>query len=184
MKAKAHRIGTALSIGLVGAAMVAGSGQAADRPDDRAGLLGAGAVAAAQASPDAFERAVLRHAGATTAGPDAVERAVLRHAGAATARPDAFERAVVSQAPVAAPDVFERAVLRETGSTTPVRPDDRAGARGPGLVATSPTVSLSAAETGFQWDDALFGAGAAIGAVLLAAPAALTIRHRGRVIMP
>jgi hypothetical protein len=45
-------------------------------------------------------------------------------------------------------------------------------------------VSRSGAETGFQWHDALFGAGAAIGAVLLAAAAALTIRHRGRVIMP
>jgi hypothetical protein len=164
MKAKAHRIGGTLCAALAGAALAAGGAQAADRPDDRAGRLGVGAVAATQSAPDAFERAVLRQAGTTAA-------------------PDAFERAVVSQAPVAVPDAFERAVLREA-ATTPVRPDDRAGARGPGIVATSPTLSVSADETGFQWDDALFGAGAAIGAVLLAAAATLTIRHRGRVIMP
>jgi hypothetical protein len=45
-------------------------------------------------------------------------------------------------------------------------------------------VSVSVDATGFQWGDALFGAGAAIGAVLLAAAATLTIQHRGRVIMP
>jgi hypothetical protein len=165
MKAKAHRIGGVVCAALAGAALVAGGAQAADRPDDRAGLLGVGAAAATQSTPDAFERAVLRHAGATTAVPDA------------------FERAVARQAPVAAPDAFERAVLRES-ATTPVRPDDRAGIRGPGIAASTAPVSVSVDETGFQWGDALFGAVAAIGAVLLAAAATLTIRHRGRVIMP
>jgi hypothetical protein len=165
MKAKAHRIGGVVCAAVAGAALVAGGAQAADRPDDRAGLLGVGAVAAAQASPDAFERAVRRHGGATTA------------------IPDVFERAVSRQALVAAPDAFERAVLRESG-TASLHPDDRAGTRGPGVVATSAPVSVSVDETGFQWGDALFGAAAAIGAVLLAAAATLTIRHRGRVIMP
>jgi hypothetical protein len=183
MKANTHRIGRALSVALAGAAIFGGSAQAADRPDDRAGLLGVGAVAAVQASPDAFERAVLRHTGVTTPVPDAFERAVLRHMGATRVVPDALERAVARQGLVAAPDAFERAVLRESAAT-PVRPDDRAGTRGPGIVATAAPVSVSADETGFQWGDALFGAAAAIGAVLLAGAATLTIRHRGRVIMP
>jgi hypothetical protein len=164
MKASTHRIGKALGIALVGAALVAGGAQAADRPDDRAGLLGVGAIAATQASPDAFERAVSRH----TAVPATV--------------PDVFERAVGRQALAAVPDAFERAVLRESGA--PVRPDDRAGTRGPGIAVTTAPVSVSVDETGFQWGDALFGAAAALGAVLLATAATLTIRHRGRVIMP
>ena len=75
------------------------------------------------------------------------------------------------------PDVFERAVLRETGTAT--RPDDRAGARGPGIVpAASPSVAASA-ESGARWDEALLAA-AMLGVLLLGIAATLTIRHRGR----
>lgn len=164
MKTRTHRIGKVLGTTLVGAALVGGGAQAAHRPDDRAGLLGVGAISATRAAPDAFERAVARHADTPTP------------------IPDAFERAVGRQALVAAPDAFERAVLRESGPS--VRPDDRAGMRGPGLAAVAAPVPVAVDGKSFQWGDALFGAAAALGAVLLAAAATLTIRHRGRVIMP
>ncbi len=134
------------SVGLgIAAAVLVGGAQAAERPDDRAGMIGVGAAQVVEAAPDAFERAVLRHA--------------------STAPPDAFERAVVRQATVA------------------VRPDDRAGARGPG--ADAPTLSPSAdrTEPGFGWSDALLGAGI-LGVLLLGAAVTLTIRHRGRVVLP
>jgi hypothetical protein len=142
MKAAAHRILGILGMALAGAALFAGGVQAAERPDDRGGLIGVGATQVVAEPPDAFERAVLRHAGA-----------------------------------VPVPDVFERAVLRETGTAT--RPDDRAGARGPGIVpAASPSVAASA-ESGARWDEALLAA-AMLGVLLLGIAATLTIRHRGR----
>jgi hypothetical protein len=145
MKGTAHRILTALGLALTSAALLAGGAQAAERPDDRGGLIGVGGAQVVPASADTFERAVLRSAAAN---------------------------------PV--PDVFERAVLRESRSA--VRPDDRAGARGPGNFATPlPSVAASAADDGFRWDDAFLGAAAMLGVVLLGAAATLTIRHRGGV---
>lgn len=67
-----QRILRALSLALVGAALTATTAQA-ERPDDRGGMLGVGAVsvstAAPSAVPDAFERAVARSTG-TSVRPD------------------------------------------------------------------------------------------------------------------
>ena len=144
MTARAHRILSTLGTAVAAAALLTGVAQAAERPDDRGGLIGVGSTQVVPATPDVFERAVLRSAAAN---------------------------------PV--PDVFERAVLRE--SISAVRPDDRAGARGPGIVPTAvPSVAVSA-DDGFRWDDAFLGAAAMLGVVLLGAAATLTIRHRGGV---
>jgi hypothetical protein len=146
MTATAHRIVGTLGTAFAAAALLAGAAQAVERPDDRGGLIGVGSTQVLPATPDVFERAVLR---GTAANP--------------------------------VPDVFERAVLRESRSA--VRPDDRAGARGPGVVPTAlPSVAVSA-EDGFRWADAFLGAAAMLGVVLLGAAATLTIRHRGRVIL-
>ena len=145
MKARAHQFMAVLGTALAGAVLLAGGAQAAERPDDRAGMIGVGAAQAVEAPPDAFERAALRQA--------------------STAPPDAFERAVARRATVA------------------TRPDDRAGARGPGTV--SPTLSPSAdpAEPNIGWNEALLGAAGILVVLLLGAAATLTIRHRGRVVL-
>ena len=82
------RILRSVALGIAAAVLVGGA-QAAERPDDRAGMIGVGAAQVVEAPPDAFERAVLRHA--STAPPDAFERAVVRQATVAV-RPD--DRAV------------------------------------------------------------------------------------------
>jgi hypothetical protein len=93
----ANRILRSVGLGIAAAVLVGGA-QAAERPDDRAGMIGVGAAQVVEAPPDAFERAVLRHA--------------------STAPPDAFERAVVRQATVAVrPD--DRAVARGPGAVAP-----------------------------------------------------------------
>jgi hypothetical protein len=147
MKATAHRFLGALGFALTATALLAGAAQAAERPDDRGGMIGVGAAQVGSAAPDAFERAVLRNAAAKQV-----------------------------------PDAFERAVQRES-QTVAVRPDDRAGARGPGIVPTAlPTVTASSSE-GFSWDDAFMGAAAMLGVVLLGAAATLTLRRRGGVVL-
>ena len=143
---KAHRIVVRFAVGIAVAAVLAGGAQAAERPDDRGGMIGVGAAQVVESPPDAFERAVLR---GTAANP--------------------------------LPDVFDRAVLRESRSA--LRPDDRAGARGPGIFPTAlPSVAASSGD-GFRWDDALFGAAAMLGVVLLGAAATLTLRRRGGVVL-
>jgi hypothetical protein len=134
MKAKAHRIVGLVGAGLATAVVLAGSAQAADRPDDRGGLLGVGA------------------AQAVTPASDVIDRAVQRQAVAATA-------------PVRVPDALDRAVFRESAAA--VQP---------------PVTSTSDGE--FAWGDAFFGAAVALFIVLLGGATALTIRHRGRVILP
>ena len=144
---KAHRILLRLALGIAAAAVLASGAQAAERPDDRGGMIGVGATQVVEAPPDAFERAVLR---STAANP--------------------------------APDVFERAVLRESRSA-PLRPDDRAGARGPAIFPTAlPSVAALSGDD-FRWGDALFGAAAMLGVVLLGAAATLTLRRRGGVVL-
>ena len=138
------RILRSVGLGIVAAVLVGGA-QAAERPDDRAGMIGVGAAQVVEAPPDAFERAVLRHV--------------------STAPPDAFERAFARQATVAA------------------RPDDRAGARGPGAVAPTLAPSTDVVEPGFGWNDAFLGAAGILGVLLLGAAATLAVRHRGRVVL-
>jgi hypothetical protein len=86
MKATAHRILGALGLALTGAVLLAGGAQAAERPDDRSGMIGVGGAQVLPATPDVFERAVLR-SGAANPVPDVFERAVLRESGSAV-RPD------------------------------------------------------------------------------------------------
>jgi hypothetical protein len=115
-------------------------GQASEKPNDRAGLLGVGGIAGSIATPDAVERAVGRHNASI------------------------------------APDAFERAVAIHVASSP--RPDDRAGAHGPGAISPvtlNPGVST---QDGFQWNDASVGAGAMLAALLLAAAVGLTVRRR------
>ena len=65
------------------------------------------------------------------------------------------------------------------------RPDDRGDARGPGVYFTVPAVATAAIATdSFEWGDASAGAGAMLMAILLAAGVAVSIRHRGRTILP
>jgi hypothetical protein len=140
-----NRILRSVGLGIAAATVLVTGAQAAERPDDRAGMIGVGAAQVVEATPDAFERAVLRHA--------------------STAPPDAFERAIARQ------------------STVALRPDDRAGARGPGAVAPTLSASADPTEPGFGWNDALLRAAGILGVLLLGAAATLTIRHRGRVVL-
>jgi hypothetical protein len=86
---KAHRTLTTLGATLAASAVLGSGALAADRPDDRAGMIGVGAAQVAVAPPDAVDRAILRPdnrsgmigvggAQAGVASPDLVERAVLR----------------------------------------------------------------------------------------------------------
>jgi hypothetical protein len=147
MKVQAHRLIVALSLALAASAIVV-SGAQADRPDDRAGLLGVGLASSTvgeQPSHPNDRAGMLGVGGLTTASvPDAFGGAGLRH-------------------------------------EAPVRPDDRDGIRGPGLVQADIPSVTAISDDGFQWGDAAFGAGAAFGLVLLAAGATATIRYRRRV---
>jgi len=137
----------------------------AQTPNDRSGTIGVGAVTASaqtlsSGSPN-------DQAGTIGVGSVATS----------TQAPDAFERAAI-RATVQAPDAFERAAIRATADTA-VRPDDRAGIRGPGIVPTGSVLVATSAENGFQWGDASLGAGFAFGLVLVLGLVGLTIRHRG-----
>ena len=100
MKAQAQRMIVALVVAVAAATALAGAAQA-EHPNDRAGVLGVGGIAATQtiASPDWFERAAARAlADATQAntGQDWFERAAARALAGetqATVSPDWFERA-------------------------------------------------------------------------------------------
>jgi hypothetical protein len=116
--------------------------------------------------------------------PDAFERAVARSSQIATHPNDrtgmlgvgAVDRALVSP-----PDAVERAVAIRLAAA-PTRPDDRAGARGPGVNAPSPdTAPLESGPVAFAWQDATIGAGAMLVALMLVAVVGLTIR-RARVV--
>jgi hypothetical protein len=72
-------------------------------------------------------------------------------------------------------------IERQTLQLASVRPDDRGSLRGPGAVATAPTVA-AIADDGFQWRDAGFEAAAAFGIVLLGLVGALTLRQHRRVL--
>jgi hypothetical protein len=100
-------------------------------------------------------------------------------AQAAQAVPDVFDRAVARNSTAAGLDAVDRAVLRSTVDNR--RPDDRAEARGPGVFTTVSPTAAATQNDGFAWSDALLGASAMLGVLLLGAAGALVIRHRGRV---
>lgn len=91
------------------------------------------------------------------------------------------DRASLTPEPVALDPAIRAALLERASSIT--RPDDRAGARGPGFVVTGPPLEAVASSDAFQWDDATLGAAAALGAMLLAAALAYGMRRRGRLIL-
>jgi hypothetical protein len=132
-------------------------------PNDQAGMIGVGAVAASAQAPDAFERAVIRANRADA--PDVIERAAIRATADTLVRPD------------------DRAGMRGPGlvatADTLVRPDDRNGVRGPGSVPTGSVVAASSSDKGFEWGDASLGAGLMLALVLAVGLVGLTIRHRG-----
>ena len=193
MKATAHRVLAMVGTALAGVALLACGAQAAERPDDRGGLIGVGGAQAIGGSPvptyarTAYgSRVPLRSStGAGSAPPSYALNAYGTRTPSSgvvlPAPPDAFERAVLrSAAANRVPDLFERAVLREGRSAA--RPDDRAGGRGPGnLASTLSSVAVSSTDEGFRWDDAFLGAAAMLAVVLLGAAATLTIRRRGGV---
>jgi hypothetical protein len=98
---------------------------------------------------------------------------------ASAARADVVDNAVLNQS--ARNAASERQVMTSYLAQqywiarTHVRPDDRAGIRGPASPTTAPVSSTTG--SGFKWDEATIGAAAAVGAVLLALGVALTVRH-------
>jgi hypothetical protein len=136
----------------VGAALMAPVAQA-QRPDDRAGARGPGAIDSSQAPavthPD-------NRAGARGPGALEVQRAA--------ARPD--DRAG-SRGPGA---------IGTPGYSTTDHPDNRAGARGPGA---STRILIHPGSSGFDWSDALIGGlGGAGMALLLTGSAFLLMSQR------
>ncbi|MGZ4372394.1 MAG: hypothetical protein ACXVRQ_09395, partial [Gaiellaceae bacterium] len=140
MKSRHQRIIATLTLALALSAVLIGSAQAADRPDNRAGIRGIGSQSTDMS--DVFTRAVARAHAVQAVRPD--DRAGLRGAG------------TTPSTPVALSDVFERAVLRHNASTAP-RPDDRAGFRGAATEIADSAPIAPAATAGFQWADAGFG---------------------------
>jgi len=100
-----------------------------------------------------------------------------------TAVPDAIERAVrISTPQTPSPIVLNDTVHnRNQGAAAQqaVRPDDRTGVRGPGIVASSPILSASTG-LGFAWGYAALGAGAmlVLCCLLAAGGLAATRQHR------
>ena len=167
MKARHQQIIATLTVALALSAVLIGSAQAAERPDNQAGIRGMGSQNADVS--DAFTRAAARAHALQAVRPD--DRAGVR--GAST-----------TPSTIALSDVFERAVLRHNASTAR-RPDDRAGLRGAssGLADSAPLAT--AATAGFQWADAGLGAAAAFALVLVLAGLAVAraSHHRSHPIL-
>ena len=124
MKAQAQRMIGALVLSLATAAVVVGAAQAEHIRTTEAGALGVGGIAASQTTPvsrTGSSGPLRGHSPATRSCPERPRR----HAGVG---------AIESSSQPVVPDWFERAVLRE--ATTAVRPDDRGGLHGPGMVPT------------------------------------------------
>jgi hypothetical protein len=158
MKARPQQMIATLTLALALSAVLIGSGQAADRPHNRAGIRGIGSQSTDMS--DVFTRAVARAQAVQVVRPD--DRAGLRGVGNTPA-----------STPIAPTDVFERAVLRHNASTAP-RPDDRAGLRGAGTELAD-NAPIATAAAGFQWADAGFGAAAAFALVLVLAGLAVAL---------
>jgi hypothetical protein len=153
MQAWPHKMIAALAVALSFSAVLVGSTQAADRPDNRSGVRGIDSQTTG--TSDVFTRAVARAHAVRAVRPD--DRTGLRGVGMSPI-----------STPVTPTDVVERAVLRHNASTSP-RPDDRAGFRGIGTAVAGPAPLATTVSTGFHWADAGFGAAAALALVLILA---------------
>jgi hypothetical protein len=167
MNARPQQIIATLTLALALSAVLIGSAQAADRPDNRAGIHGLSSQNADVS--DVFSRAVVRALSVQTVRPD--NRAGLRGVGTTP-----------TATPAALTDVFERAVLRHNASTPP-RPDDRAGLRGAGTAIADSAPIATTASAGFQWADAGSGAAATLALILILGGLVRTRNHRRRVIL-
>lgn len=154
MKAKTQRLVVALVVALATAVVLVGGAQA-DRPDNRAGVLGVGAAGRTASPPDWFERAVARSA-------------------APIVRPD--DRAGVIGAGGIAPAIV--------ASAQPARPEEGVGIRGARPVATSLVPVVSGDSSGFDWADVSTAVGFVLAMFLLGAAATLAARHRRHVTLP
>ena len=159
MTARPQQIIATLTLALALSAVLIGSAQAADRPDNRAGLRGVGTQNADVS--DVFTRAVARAHALQAAG-----------LGVGTT-PSTL---------IAPTDVFERAVLRHNASTAP-RPNDRAGLRGAGTALADTAPVPTAASTGFHWTDAGLGAAATLVLVLAGLAVARASHQRSHAIL-
>ena len=169
MQAWPHKVIAALTVALSFSAVLLGSAQAADRPDNRAGVRGIDSHSTD--TSDVFTRKVARAHAVRAVRPD--DRAGLR--GVST---DPMST------PVTQGGVFERAVLRHNASTSP-RPDDRGGFRGIGTALAGPSQLATTVSAGFQWEDAGVGAAATLALVLILAGlvAARANHHRTQAIL-
>ena len=133
MTARHQQIIATLTLALAFSAVLIGSAQAADRPDNRAGIRGIGSQNAEMS--DVFTRAVARAPAVPAVRP--VERAGLRRADTTPSTPTALS------------DVFERAILSARRSTPPRRDHRRIQ---PQVVDNAPVVTT--ASTGLRWTGA------------------------------
>ena len=154
MKVKTQRLVAALVVALATAVALVGGAQA-DRPDNRAGVIGVGAADPTASTPDWFERAVARSA-------------------APIVRPD--DRAGVLGAGGVTPAIV--------GSARPARPEEGGGIRGTRPVATNLVPVVNGDPSGFDWANVSLAVGFVLAMFLLAAAATLAARHRRHVTLP
>jgi hypothetical protein len=168
MQAWPHKMIAALTVALAFSAVLVSTIQAAERPDNRAGIRGIGSQSTDLS--DVFTRTVARALAVQAVRPD--DRAGFHGVGTSPV------------STVALTDFFERAVLRHNASTAS-RPDDRAGFRGVGTALADPAPLGATVPAGFQWTDAGFGAAAALALVLILAGlvAARASHHRTQAIL-
>ena len=162
MKAQMRRLLWAVASMLFAAAMLVGPAQA-ERPDDRAGLLGVGSASAAAIG----DQAVRPDDRGGSLGVGGAGGSSLTQA---TRPDDRSGRIGVGSA--------ETWVAR-----TAIRPDDRDGIRGLGMTQAATTPVAASAGDPFEWGDAFLGAGATVGLLLLGASLVFTVRSKGRVIL-
>ncbi len=159
MTARHQQIIATLTLALAFSAILIGSAQASDRPDNRAGIRGIGSQSTNLS--DVFTRAVARAQAVPAVRPD--DRTGLRGAGA------------TPSTPIGLSDVFERAVLRHNSATAPRRDHREPITR----VADNAPVAMTAS-TGFRWTDAGLGAAATLALVLVFAGLAIARASHNR----
>jgi hypothetical protein len=187
-----RRAPSAILLAVVGAAILA-AGAHAERPNDRAGLLGVGGVSSDLVAPTnpgwgaagdwarnhAERPAQQKLFAPTNPGWGAAGDWARDHAER-SAQPSLF--APTNPGWGAAGDHAKLPATPNVPATgVAIRPDDRGDARGPGGLAAPPLGVPAASGHPFQWDDAAAGAVAMLGALLLGAAIALMIRGRRRV---
>ena len=154
MKAKTQRLVVALVVALATAVVLVGGAQA-DRPDNRAGVLGVGAAGRTASPPTG------------SSGPwrGAPHRSCARTIVLALSARAASLR--LSSPPL-----------------QPARPEEGVGIRGARPVATSLVPVVSGDSSGFDWADVSTAVGFVLAMFLLGAAATLAAPHRRHVTLP